>query len=209
MKNRNLTYYIFTLLIVLLGSCSEGGEYHHVSDMIDANEKPYHGNLSSEELLAGMDLIQISEGEHTFLIPERKGQIKSYACTECHNKVVSKMKGVDGAKAHWDVKLNHANSETMNCATCHNGDDIDNLHSLTGKNVDFNLSYKLCSQCHSSQFEDWKGGAHGKKLAGWVPPRASMTCVNCHDPHDPSIGTKWPSIYNTEKVKERKDGLEH
>lgn len=195
--------------MVCFCSCKQEGEYHSITDKIKANQKPYHGNLSSEELLAGTDLMQITEGEHTFLIPERKGQIKSYACIECHSKPLSEMRGVDGQKAHWDIKINHAAIETMDCTTCHNPDNMNNLKSLTGKNIDYNLSYKLCAQCHSRQFEDWKGGAHGKKVAGWAPPRASMTCVNCHNPHNPGFETRWPVQFNTQKVKERKDDLGH
>ena len=208
--NRNLTYsIIFILFVLVLSSCKKKGEYHSVTDKIEAEEKPYHGKLTSDELLADTELIKISEGDHTFLIPERKGQLKSYACIECHSKPVSQMKGLKSQKAHWDIKLNHANSETMNCNTCHNGNDMNTLKTLTGQNIDLNLSYKVCAQCHSSQFEDWKGGAHGKKIAGWAPPRASMTCVNCHNPHDPGFETRWPVQFNTQKVLERKDGLDH
>ncbi len=128
---------------------------------------------------------------------------------ECHSKPLTQMSGLDAQKAHWNIKLNHANSETMNCATCHNGEDMNNLKTLTGQKVDFNLSYKVCAQCHSGQFEDWKGGAHGKKVAGWAPPRASMTCVNCHDPHSPSFEKRLPVQFNTQKGIERKDGLDH
>ncbi|CAN0604400.1 unnamed protein product, partial [Ectocarpus sp. 12 AP-2014] len=148
--------------------------------------------------------IEITEGDHTFLIPERKSQIKSYACTECHSKPLSEMQnGSEVQKAHWDIKLNHANENAMNCASCHNGKDMNNLNSLTGNAIDFNKSFQLCAQCHSSQFKDWKGGAHGKNIGGWSKPRAAMTCVNCHNPHAPQIAPKWPVRFNTQKVKER------
>ena len=210
MKNRTLIYTVIVLLGISLFSCKEKeGEYHSISDKIEGESKPYHGVLSSEQLLADTELIEITEGEHTFLIPERKSQIKSFACIECHSKPVSQMKGTDTQKAHWDIKLNHANSDAMNCATCHNGEDMNQLNTLTGKNIDFNLSYKLCSQCHSSQFEDWKGGAHGKKVAGWAPPRASNTCVNCHNPHSPSFEKRWPVRFNTKTEIERNEGLGH
>ena len=207
--NRNLTYYIVSMLMLVLSACKKEGAYHAVTDKIKAEGKPYHGKLTSDQLLAGTELIKITEGEHTFLIPERKGKIKSFACIECHSEPLTKMKSSVGQKAHWDIKLNHANSETMNCTTCHNGEDMNALNTLTGKKIDINLSHKLCAQCHSSQFEDWKGGAHGKKVAGWAPPRASMTCVNCHNPHSPSFETRWPAQFNTQKGIERKDNLEH
>lgn len=178
-------------------------------DKIEAEQKPYHGNLTSEELLAGTDLIKITEGDYTFLIPERKGQIKSFACIECHIKPLEQMGSHNEKRAHWDIKLNHAQVEIMNCATCHNPDNMNNLKSLTDKDIDINLSHKLCAQCHSTQFQDWLGGAHGKKVAGWAPPRASMTCVNCHNPHSPGFEKRWPVQFNTQREIERGEGLEH
>lgn len=35
-----------------------------------------------------------------------------------------------------------------------------------------------------------------------------MTCVNCHNPHNPSFETRWPVQFNTQKVIERQEGLE-
>lgn len=209
MKNKTPIY----LLIILIGlstfSCKEKEEYHTITDKIEAKEKPYHGNLTSDELLVGTELIKITEGKYTFLIPERKGQLKSFACTECHSKPLQDMNNSTIKRAHWDIQLNHATSETMNCTTCHNGANMNKLHSLTGQNIDYNRSYKLCAQCHSSQFEDWKGGAHGKKVAGWAPPRASMTCVNCHNPHKPGFDSRWPVQFNTQTEIERKEGIDH
>lgn len=211
MKNKIPLYYLMIFLTVVLSSCKKEGEYHSVIERIEAEEveKDYHGDLSSEELLRGTELIKITEGEYTFLIPERKSQIKSFACIECHSKPLSRMKSDVGQKAHWDIKINHAQTETMDCTTCHSPDNMNELRTLTDKKVDFNLSHKLCAQCHSSQFKDWKGGAHGKKVAGWAPPRASMTCVNCHNPHDPGFDKRWPVQYNTQKAKERNEGIDH
>ncbi len=214
MTNYRITHIlVYTLCsMVLFVSCKHSeGEYHSITDKIEQKSKNYHGtSISSEKYLEGKELIEITEGEHTFLIPDRKGQIKSYACTECHSKPLSEMQSnlSDLKKAHWDIKLVHANTSTMNCVTCHNGEDMNNLKSLTGNKIDFNRSYKLCSQCHTTQFEDWKGGAHGKKVAGWAPPRASMTCVNCHNPHNPSFKSRWPARFNTQTEKEREKTLQ-
>ncbi|MFK2819428.1 cytochrome c3 family protein [Flavobacteriaceae sp. LMIT009] len=201
--NRILT--IIALLIVCVSCKTHEDEYHSITDKIEAESQHYEGVSVTSELYYGdIETIEISEGHHTFLIPDRKGQIKSYACTECHTEPVEQMQNLpNGKKAHWDIKLAHADINTMNCATCHNGNDMDNLHSLTGNSIDFNKSYQLCSQCHTKQFEDWKGGAHGKQLGGWAPPRASLTCVNCHNPHDPGLATKWPARFNTQKLEER------
>ncbi|MCL6265436.1 cytochrome c3 family protein [Flagellimonas myxillae] len=199
---------VFSIIMLCgLFSCKhKEGEYHSLKEKIEEEGKHYQDpGISSEAYIGDINTIEITEGGHTFLIPERKGQIKSFACTECHSKSLAQLqKGPKEPKAHWDIKLNHANANAMNCATCHNGTNMDNLHSLTGNTIDFNQSYQLCAQCHSAQFEDWKGGAHGKNIGGWAEPRAAMTCINCHNPHRPQIGSKWPVRFNTEKENERK-----
>jgi cellobiose-specific phosphotransferase system component IIA len=192
--------------MLTLTSCKHHEEeYHGVIDKIEAKSRDYHGTtITSDKYIDHVKTIEITEGEHTFLIPERKSQIKSYACTECHSKSLSELQQNNtGKRAHWDINLVHANENIMNCLTCHNGSDMDNLKSLTNQKIDFNKSYNLCNQCHTKQFEDWKGGAHGKRIGSWAPPRASMTCVNCHNPHKPHIASKWPARFNTQKVKER------
>ncbi|SFS51596.1 Cytochrome c7 [Zhouia amylolytica] len=213
MMKSNLNYIISLLGVLFLGmqfqSCKhKEGEYHSINDKIESESKNYHGTtLSSEAFLGDIKTVEVTEGAHSFLIPERKSHIKSYACTECHSKPLNQMQGADSEeyqKAHWDVKMIHARELTMNCITCHDGNNMNELKSLTGARIDFNKSYQLCSQCHSNQFQDWKGGAHGKRIGGWAPPRVSMTCVNCHNPHQPAIQPKWPARFNTQKVLERK-----
>ncbi|MDG2195115.1 MAG: cytochrome c3 family protein [Polaribacter sp.] len=193
-------------MALFISSCKhQENEYHSITDKIEAKSKDYHGvSVSSEPYFGDIDLIKISEDGQSFLIPERKGNIKSYACTECHTKPLKQMQSKDLKKAHWNISIKHAGANTMNCITCHSSNNMDDLHSLTGSKIDFNKSYKLCSQCHTEQFKDWKGGAHGKQIGGWAPPRASLTCVNCHNPHNPAFSSKWPARFNTQKIKERK-----
>lgn len=180
-------------------------EYHSVTDKIEAKSKHYKGtSISSDKHIDYLDAMEVTENGITFLIPTRKGEIKSYKCTECHTKPLKKMQSKDIKKAHWNIKVTHADNVTMNCLTCHNGEDMNHLKSLTGTQIDFNRSYKLCAQCHQKQFKDWAGGAHGKQIESWAPPRASMTCVNCHNPHKPHFESKFPERYNTQKAKERK-----
>ena len=194
-------------IITVMNSCKDhGNEYHSITDKIEAESKDYHGiSITSDVYIDKINTIEITENGITFLIPNRKQEIKSFACSECHRKPLAQMQSKDDLKkAHWGMKLNHANAMTMNCITCHNADNMDYLQSLTHTEIDFNKSYKLCSQCHQQEFKDWTGGAHGKRLESWAPPRASMTCVNCHNPHAPSFKSKWPERYNTQKINERK-----
>lgn len=205
MNRFKLKIVAIVLFTASLISCKHHeNEYHSLTDKIEAESTEYNGTLSSEKYFEGLKTVEVKEGKHIFLIPERKSEITSYSCLECHSKSLDQMQ-VDKStkKAHWDVKLNHADSKTMNCITCHDGNNMNALHSITGEEIDFNRSYMLCSQCHSKQFEDWKGGAHGKRIGGWAPPRASMTCVNCHNPHKPHFESRMPARYNTQTVKER------
>jgi len=207
--NKNITAIFLTLSLLIalfFSSCKHKEEgYHSLTDKIQARSKHYKGtSISLEKHIEGLNLIEVTENEITFSIPTRKDQIKSFKCTECHIKPLKEMQNADIKKAHWNIKLKHANLEVMNCVTCHNGNNIDKLKSLTGHTIDFDKSYKLCSQCHHKQSKDWIGGAHGKRIGTWVPPRVSKTCVNCHNPHSPSFDTKWPARFNTQKVKERK-----
>lgn len=204
-NNKLISFLGSILLLLLISSCKhKEDEYHSIVDKIEAKSKHYHGvSVSSEAYFGDEKMIEITEGDHTFLIPDRKSKIKSFACTECHSKPLSKIKGKDYKKAHWDIELKHADLNTMNCVTCHDSENMDNLKSLTGNKIDFNRSYNLCSQCHTKQFKDWKGGAHGKKIGGWAPPRASMTCVNCHNPHKPAFEKRWPVRFNSKVEKER------
>jgi len=196
--------FIFTLIFF---SCKDHkDDYHSVLDRIEVESKEYHGiSISSDPFISEIKTIEFTDGEITFLIPERKGNIESFNCSECHTKSLQELEdGRSGKKAHWDISLKHADENTMNCATCHIDNDMDNLKSLTNNIIDFNNSYTLCSQCHTKEFQDWKGGAHGKQLESWAPPRLSNTCVNCHDPHDPHFETRFPDRFNTEYENERK-----
>lgn len=205
-NHRHIQLFGFCIIMLLITSCKhQDHEYHSITDKIEAESKNYQGiSTSSEKYIENMELVEVSENGITFLIPERTGEIKSYKCTECHTKPLAQMQSKDLKKAHWNIKLNHANINTMNCVTCHDGNNPDNLKSLTGTPIHFNKSYKLCGQCHQKQQKDWVGGAHGKRIESWATPRASMTCVNCHNPHSPGFETKWPARFNTQKIKERK-----
>lgn len=195
---------ICVCLIVFSCGKHKEDEYHSVKEKITEEGKHYSKvPLSSEAFFENATLIEISEGEFQFLIPDREGQLQMYKCTECHLKPLQSMKSDALKKAHWNIELDHADATIMNCTTCHNGNDMNHLKSLTNQQISINHSYKLCGQCHAPQYSDWKGGAHGKRIGGWAPPRASYTCVNCHNPHKPAIQSKWPERYNTQKVKER------
>ena len=204
-KIKVVTIIVVACLFAISCKHSEEHKYHTVIDKIEANTIEYTGDISSNIYNETIKKVAVDDGGFKFLIPERKSQITSYKCTECHSEPLEKLRleNKDKKAAHWNIKLSHAGPETMNCNTCHTGSDMDNLQILTNSSIDFNYSYKVCSQCHQKQFKDWKGGAHGKQLGGWAPPRVSNTCVNCHNPHNPKFEKRWPVRFNTQVEKER------
>lgn len=131
----------------------------------------------------------------SFFTQFRTDDIISFPCQSCHNVPLDQMKRADGQQknSHWNIEMQHASSATMGCTTCHSKDNMNYLTSLNGEQIDMDRSFELCSQCHNAQYQDWLGGAHGKSISGWRPPRVVKTCVNCHDPHQPAIESRWPS----------------
>lgn len=199
---------ILTITILILASSCKGEkkEYHNLVDKIEAKSVQYvRDSIQYNDKFDLNELVAIDENNIHFYIQKRKTNIKSYACNECHNKPVSQLvKDGLGKKAHWDITIKHADTKTMSCLSCHNSDNMNKLQSITGDPIDFNFSYKLCSQCHHNEVKDWVGGAHGKNISGWKSTRVSKLCVECHNPHQPQIAERWPSRYNTTMVKERK-----
>jgi len=204
MKNE-LTIVLICLLIFMVSCKHKENEYHNIIDKIEDLSKDYKSvSLSSESFTETLHKVEVIENWQRFYIPERKSQIKLFECNECHSKSLSELQNEGKIKkSHWDISLKHANRETMNCVTCHSENNMNKLHSITNKPIDFNLSHQLCSQCHQKQYKDWSGGAHGKQIGGWAPPRVSQTCVGCHDPHKPHFEKRWPARYNTQMVDER------
>ena len=206
MMNLKLNIFILLLAVIMISCKDNHNEYHNIIDKIEAESVNYPRDTTfSNNQFDVSELITVTDNDPHFYIKNRKNEIESFACSECHNKPVSQLKTENfGKKAHWDIKLNHADDKTMSCLSCHSDANMDNLHSITGKKIDFNLSYQLCTQCHTKQVKDWKGGAHGKNLSGWKTSRVSKLCVECHDPHKPHFEKRWPARYNTVMVDERK-----
>ena len=61
-----------------------------------------------------------------------------------------------------------------------------------GERATLDHAYRVCAQCHFSQAEAWAGGAHSKRLDGWLGRRVVMGCADCHDPHRPAIESRIP-----------------
>ncbi len=200
--------FIFT---TLLFSCSEG---HHESNIhkVQKHNTPINYKMSSENFIIedSLSLVKAKISNHDVLIRNRKSKITSFECSKCHSEPLENIasKQIGKKNSHWNIELNH--TDIMTCSSCHDTkDNLDNLKDINGAKIDFNHSYKLCSQCHSSQFEDWKGGAHGKRLSAWVPPRVSYTCVECHNPHDPKFKERLPSRHLNVSIEDQTLNEDH
>lgn len=146
------------------------------------------------------------DAETAVYVLQRTGKLNSYPCSSCHIKPLAELEAesaATGQKAHWDISLKHAGEEVMGCATCHNSsENVDQLRSLNGAGVSFEAGYQVCSQCHATQFKDWLGGAHGKQVGGWAPPRVMAGCADCHSPHSPQWDVRFPAYPMAERKGE-------
>lgn len=163
-------------------------------------------SLSNESLLTEIDTVQVKTliESQPFQTLARSGEITQYPCSSCHIEPLADLQSAQGLaapKAHWNIEIDHADESVMTCTTCHSSDNMDTLHTLTNEPVSFDHSYQVCAQCHSGIAEDWAGGAHGKRVGGWTPPRVVNNCTDCHNPHQPQWDIRWPSVTNSGSTK--------
>jgi len=183
---------LIPLVVMGLTGCKHDGSPGHASlmDTIQESTRPNrNAGLSSD--VGGAALVEV---EHTpgMLIRSREAALEKFPCQSCHIDLAKVSR--EQRKAHWQVELKHASETVMQCSTCHFETDVNRLRTIAGKPVGFDHSYQICGQCHSKQAEDWAGGAHGKRVGGWAPPRVAQTCVECHNPHSPGWSKRWPAV---------------
>ncbi len=101
---------------------------------------------------------------------------KPVKCDTCHTQTTE--------KKHANIVLHHAEDQ-RGCLDCHDALDRDHLRLANGTKIPFEESFRLCGQCHGTQFRDWKIGLHGKRTGEWNGRREYRLCVACHWPHEP------------------------
>jgi hypothetical protein len=106
------------------------------------------------------------------------------ACDTCHGEIREKQ--------HAKIVLHHA-EEQRGCLDCHDAEDRDKLHLSNGTKIAFEESFKLCGQCHGTQYRDWRTGLHGKRTGEWNGRREYRLCVACHWPHEPRFAPMKPT----------------
>ncbi len=186
-------------LIFLLTGCTPGSqeEVSLLGRVERATEKNANGGLTSRAA-ESMPTVPAAEfpGVAPFLVLARTAVMEKFPCEKCHNEplaqLITRSKG-EKKKAHWNIEFDHVSDSVMRCATCHAERTMAQLETINHQPVPFDHSYQVCGQCHSRQLADWAGGAHGKRLDGWAPPRVVENCAGCHDPHRPAIAKRWPA----------------
>jgi hypothetical protein len=180
-----------------LGSqSSDKFEHRGIMDKLHGYEG---GALMADKMFDTAQFVRVHAkipGVAPFFTESRTGALLSFPCGHCHSVPLSQLSSWGDQqvqKAHWDIHLKHAGAPVMDCFTCHNRHNLDELISLAGHSISFDRVFEMCGQCHTQAYRDWQGGAHGKSLLGWRQPRVAKTCVSCHNPHQPAIEPRWPS----------------
>jgi nitrate/TMAO reductase-like tetraheme cytochrome c subunit len=187
----------FLIGFLILMSCSKHGSDHHENlvEKLRQDTEPDSTAMLIPSPTSGLKIIPVTGIYPEAFVIHRMDSLTNYPCLNCHNKSLSQLKSTTAnkKKAHWDILRQHASESVMTCTTCHLEKNLNALGSLTNKEIDFNHSYELCAQCHSRQYKDWQGGAHGKRVGGWAGPRVVLMCIECHDPHQPRWTKRWPA----------------
>lgn len=109
-----------------------------------------------------------------------------FPCSSCHADMEPNTKRRE-VTDHGDIELRHA-GELMWCFSCHDTKNRDKLRLVNGDLIDFTETYRLCGQCHATQYRDWRAGVHGKRTGHFANgPRTYLLCAHCHDPHSPKF----------------------
>lgn len=117
-----------------------------------------------------------------------------YRCNDCHQHIEPSNIQKSFFSAHKDVILKHGANNY--CTTCHSSNDREFLIDIHGDNVPFSKSEVTCLKCHGEKYRDWLQGVHGRMNGYWDKTKGEvkkLTCVACHDPHQPKFKAIEPS----------------
>jgi hypothetical protein len=110
-----------------------------------------------------------------------------FPCSSCHAAMKPNTTKRE-LMMHSEIKLRHAPGVITWCFVCHDAANRDKFHLVNGDLIDFTESYRLCGECHGTNYRDWKAGIHGKRTGYFSGgSRMYFLCVSCHNPHDPKF----------------------
>ncbi len=148
-----------------------------------------HGNLVVQEKV---ERYQRRADEGTvFPVPPPPFSEGIFPCSDCHADMEPNPKRRELVEMHEDIVLEHAEGQRW-CLDCHNLNDRDKLRLVSGEEIPFTESYRLCGQCHGDKLRDWKVGIHGKRTGYWNGEKQYLLCAHCHNPHSPRFKSLQP-----------------
>jgi hypothetical protein len=150
----------------------------------------FPGLFQQLEPLAGLEGAAAARTDVAFPVPAPPFSEGIFPCTECHADLPPNPERRELAM-HQDIVLHH-DEEHRWCLDCHDLNDRDHLRLASGTLVPFTESYRLCGQCHGTQFRDWREGIHGKRTGYWDGTKRYLLCVHCHNPHSPRFASLAP-----------------
>jgi len=117
------------------------------------------------ETCHGNAYAHIENGGDAEQIVKPVGRKGAEVCLGCHDKTT------DADSRHAGA---HANSETINCFSCHAIHDTEPLaEKLLVKD-----QLQLCSSCHQTQAAEFRMKPYTHRIG-----RGGMECASCHNPH--------------------------
>lgn len=132
-----------------------------------------------------------------------KEDVSDFKCYTCHERGVKPVLKFDEQhrvvvpEEHENIKMGHGSHNRNNhCFNCHNEDNRETFHIRDGRDLAMAESSTLCGSCHGPTMRDWEAGAHGRISGYWdrrKGPAHRLECVNCHDPHSPTIPARAPA----------------
>ncbi|HUO85069.1 MAG TPA: cytochrome c3 family protein [Thermoanaerobaculia bacterium] len=130
-----------------------------------------HGNegepVSTEicESCHGDGTAHMEAGGDPELITLPRGVGGSEICAGCHRSTTHQQSRMAGV---------HANSEAVNCLTCHS------IHAAeqTSPYLLVARQFQLCSSCHAHEASGFRNKPYSHRIG-----RGGMECSSCHDPH--------------------------
>ncbi len=104
------------------------------------------------------------------LLPPPEMDDEYFPCGDCHEGEPANREVREFEDEHEDIRLAHG---TLWCLHCHDGVDNDHLRLADDQFIEFEESWRLCTQCHGKKLGDWRLGIHGKRTGHWYGPRTA------------------------------------
>jgi hypothetical protein len=146
--------------------------------------------FGTHDLTAPPEVASGTGGASLFPVPAPPFSEGIFPCSDCHAGLEPDPERRE-LTMHTDIVFRH-DEEHRWCLDCHAPNDRDQLRLASGTLVPFTESYRLCGQCHGTQYRDWRTGIHGKRTGYWDGSKRYLLCVHCHNPHHPRFAELEP-----------------